>query len=154
MKKATQLLTTLVFLSLSIFVSCGGEDAVTPPDVRIAQGALATGTFSESGVSADGTSREEWDGFSLTMTYDATTFTGGFTATGVPSNDGASAVWPASGTWTFGGTAAAPELNTIVRNDGVRMDANVSATALTLVFNIPEAPARTFDGAWTFSFSK
>ncbi|MEQ8238810.1 MAG: hypothetical protein RIA69_06340 [Cyclobacteriaceae bacterium] len=154
MKKTTQFLTTLVFLSLSIFISCGGDDAPTPPDVRIAQGALATGTFSESGVTADNSAREEWDGFSLTMTYDATTFTGGFTATGVPSNDGASAVWPASGTWTFGGTAEAPDLNTIVRSDGVSMDANISATALTLSFNIPEAAPRTFDGNWVFSFSK
>jgi len=153
MKKTTQLLTTLVFLSLSIFISCGGEDPVAI-DLRDAQGVLASGTFSENGVSVDNSTREEWVGFSLTMSYNADTDQGTFSSSGVPPNEGASDVWPSSGTWTFGGTDESPVIGTIMRSDGVEMSANISPTALTLGFNIPDAGGRTFDGDWSFAFNK
>jgi hypothetical protein len=153
MKKTTQLLTTLVFLSLSVFISCGGDDPVAI-DTRDAQGVLASGTFNENGVTVDGGTREEWAGFSLTMSYNADTDQGTFSSSGAPTNDGATDVWPSSGTWTFGGTADAPVIGTIMRSDGVEMSANISATALTLGFNIPDAGGRTFGGDWSFAFNK
>ncbi|MFT5642204.1 MAG: hypothetical protein ACI9A7_002313 [Cyclobacteriaceae bacterium] len=153
MKKTTQLLTTLVFLSLSIFISCGGSDPVDI-DTRDAQGVLASGTFNENGVSVDGGTREEWEGFSITMSYNVDTDQGTFSSSGAPTNDGAADVWPSSGTWTFGGAAGAPDVTTIMRSDGVEMTAGISATALTLGFTIPDAGGRTFDGDWSFAFNK
>lgn len=157
MKKLTQLFTALVFLSLSIFISCnGGDDDDDDPDVRIAAGEELAGAWTLDGATKDGAARAEWDdGFSLTVAFNTDTFVGTFTGNSVPTNEGATDVWPGSSTFTFGGTDETPALTTLQRSDGIDITVgSVSPTSLVLNFTVPESGGRTFDGTWTFTFSK
>lgn len=157
MKKIAQLFTALVFLSLSIFISCGGDGTDPEPDPREIQGALMNiSALAPSTVTVDNGAREEWSdaGFTLTASYNADTNQGTFSASGIPDTDGATDVWPASSTWTFGGTDEEPDVSTIIRSDGIEMTVSVSETVLTLNFEIEPAGGRTFDGQWQFGFTK
>lgn len=164
MKKLSSLLTALVFASLVIFISCGGDDGGDPPAVdplQEAAGFLTGGAVSgapasvNDGASADATAN--WSNFNLSLSGNETG--GTYTATGVPA--GFEAVWPASGTWEFDGNSA----TRIIRKDGDDGNnpsnvtitlSNLTASTGTLDFSIPDSfTARTSGvaGNWTFTFN-
>lgn len=157
MKKTTQLLTALVFCSLIIFIGCNRNNGTDDPDPRDVQAALlTTGTWSLSSATVDGTAREEWTGFTLGFAYNNDSDQGTMTASGVPSDEGADAVF-ANGNWTFDGTDENADVGVIVRADGIEMSiTTLNETTLTLSFNVPEASGRiaSFDGNWVFTFSR
>ncbi len=151
MKRVTHLLTALVFISLSVFISCnkgdGGDDGPTPTEE---QANLLRGTWNlvQNGARLGTTIRPEWEGLSGVLQGD---ITGGTIAmTGVPSDPGASDVWPASSSWTFGDS-----ITEIVRSDGVTMNVTVTENQLVVSFTITgSGRIEGFDGSWTFTFEK
>jgi hypothetical protein len=159
MKRFTQLLTALVFCSLVIFISCkkkngGGED----PDERDeVAAAIASNVWVPTSVEFDDANRTEWDGFSISFSYNNDSDVGSYTVSGVPTDDGASDVWGENPSWTFAGTEEAPNTGTIVRtHDGVEMSAQLdnpdTPTVLTLTFSVEDPGAKTagFYGTWEF----
>ena len=157
MKRLSNLLAALVFASLVIFMSCGGggsDPAPTPSELAAAD-LVGSWTVNASSITYDnGNPDGTWTNFALSFTGSASG--GSFTTTGTPTEGDFSAVWPASGTWSFitaGGTADGA-IQGIDRGD-VEMDVNVSETSLTLSFTVPDQGARTsgIAGEWTFTFS-
>lgn len=155
MKKLSNLLAALVFVSLVIFISCS-SDGGTPVDPAVVQAELLSGSWSvnqsqigyDGGTSPDG----DWSSFALSVTANADGSGGSYSASGVP--DGFSNVWANSGTWTFNGT----DVDEIVRTpDNLVLDINsVTATSLTLEFTVVDDGGRTagIAGVWTFPFTK
>lgn len=71
-----------------------------------------------------------WPGFSLTLSTN-----GSGSNTYASSNELAGGPWPATGSWSFGGTADVPDITTLVRDDGLEMNViiNTATTPNTLV---------------------
>lgn len=156
MKKLLSLCTFFAFVSLAIFISCkdDGDDTSTPTTnvkEQRAEELQASWTANDAGVTIGGQAPDgDWSGFELTIS-NASQDGGDYAATGVPSD--ASAVWPASGTWTFNNDGATE----ILRDDDVVMTiSSVTETALTLRFAIEDPNARTSGiyGNWQFTCSK
>ncbi len=151
MKKLTNLLAALVFVSLSIFMSCGKDDGPGVVDPLVGQAELLqrSWTVNHSDVRYDqGVPDVSWEGFSLTIT-NASTEGGSYQTSGVP--DGFASVWPATGTWTFNNTTGSEML----RDGTVVMSViNLSESTATLAFNIASTGGRTagIAGAWQFTF--
>lgn len=152
MKQLSQLLTALVFCSLMIFISCGKKDKNDPIDPVDEVGEKLVSTWEMSSVTVDGTARDEWADFTLTIAYNPADNTGTYTTSGVPTNAGADVVWPSSGTFSL----AVGSTTSATRNDGVVITVTVSDTGLDLRFPISGSGDRvsTFDGAWQFVFTK
>lgn len=157
MNKFLNFFTVSLFISLAIFISCsggGGSTAVPPRDNQ--GGLLATGAAMFSSVQKDNVDVTGWDSFTLTFTYDSNIGGGTFTTTNVPS--GSAIVWPASGTWVFGG----PNKDVIamaVRSDGatppnmVTMSISaLTAAGVTLAFDVVDPNGRllSLSGNWRF----
>jgi len=154
MKKLSNLLAALVFVSLVIFIGCssdsgGGGDV----DPRQTQADLLNGTWTatanqvlyEGSPSTDG----DWSGFTLTIT-NPTVNGGGYQAAGVPA--GFEDVWPSQGNWTFSNDAG-----TAISRDGeVTVSLVVSASTLELTFDIADTSGRTAGivGDWKFTMGK
>lgn len=148
MNKFLNLFTAALFVSLAIFVSCGGGSDPDPePDPKDVQADLLTaGAASFSSVTLDGTaSAQDWANFVLTFTGDGNG--GSYSTQGVPQD--ASVVWPASGTWTFDGD----DVTRIIRSDQTPMTASVNASQLVLTFEITEETGRVqgLAGTWRFT---
>lgn len=157
MKRLSNLLAALVFASLVIFMSCGGggSDPAPTPSELAAEDLVGSWSVNAASITYDnGNPDGTWTNFNLSFTGSASG--GSFTTTGTPTEGDFSAVWPASGTWSFVTAGNAPDgaITGIDRGDLV-MDVNVSATSLTLSFTVPDQTARTsgIAGEWTFSFS-
>lgn len=151
MKRLSNLLAALVFASLVIFMSCGGDSSDPAPTAEELAAADLIGTWSVNASSItydNGTPDGTWSNFQLTVSGSATG--GTFQTSGTPTEGDFSSVWPASGSWDF--TANADGID---RGDLI-MDLSVSETSLTLSFTVAEQAARTngIAGAWTFTFSK
>ena len=151
MKRVLDLLTALVFISLVVFISCnkggGGDDGPTPEEEQVAK-LVGTWNLVSGGAQLGTTPRTEWEGLSGVLSGDVN---GGTIAmSGVPSDPGASDVWPSSISWTFGGS-----ITEVVRDDGVTMNVTVTETTLDVRFTITgSGRIEGFDGAWSFSFQK
>lgn len=160
MKRITQLLTALVFCSLIVFVSCKKKKSSEKDDPRDAVGNAFIGTWSPTTVTKDTETRTEWDDFTIAFTYNTETHVGGYSVSGVPSDEGASDVWGSDLTWTFDGEDESADTGVIVRSDETIINATLddpeNPTTLTLSFTITDASARTagFNGAWVFNLSK
>lgn len=151
MKRVSDLLTALVFMSLVVFISCNkggdGDDGPTPEEEQVAK-LVGTWNLVSGGAKLGTTPRTEWEGLSAVLS--GNTEGGSIAVSGVPSDPGASDVWPSNITWTFGDS-----ITEVIRNDGVTMNVTVTENTLDVVFTITGS-GRTagFDGAWSFSFSK
>ena len=159
MKRITQLLTALVFCSLIVFISCKKKKKSEKDDPRDAVGMALSKTWSPTSVTKDTENRTEWDGFTIGFTYNSETDIGGYSVSGVPSNEGASDVWGSGLSWTFDGEDESADTGTILRSDGVTVQATLdnpdAPTTLTLSFTITDASARAagFNGAWIFTLA-
>ncbi len=163
MKKFTQLLTVLVFISLSIFVSCkkdktGGDPE---PDLTDVYGsALASATWAPTNVSFDEQPRTEWDGFSLTINYVEASDAGNIIANSIPTETGAEDVWGDEETFTLSDFDTEGHSFKITRSDNVEMMATLNAdeapSTLTLEFRVEDPNLRVngFYGNWVFEFEK
>lgn len=151
MKNLKHLLAALVFVSLSIFISCGkdegGGGTKTDPADDQAELLVDTWTLTSNGAQLESAAQADWNGLTLTYTGDGDG--GSYTTSGSQSTE----VWPNSGNWEFDGT----DIGTIVRSDGVEMDiSSVSSSGLTLSFTISSSSGtRTsgVEGNWTFTFT-
>ncbi len=156
MKKLSNLLAALVFVSLVIFISCTSDSGTPDPvDPLETQAELLTGTWTttanqvlyQGSPSTDG----DWSNFTLTIS-NATTAGGSYATGGVPA--GFEDVW-GSGTWTF-----ANDQGTVVTRSGtagnVDITVVVSANSLQLDFNNTGTLGRTngIEGTWRFTMSK
>lgn len=159
MRRFTQLLTALVFCSLVIFISCKKKNKEEDPDPRDeVAAALLSATWVPSEVTFDGSNRTEWEGFSIGFSYNNETDQGGYSVSGVPTEEGAEAsdVWGDNVTWTFDGEDESANTGTIVRSDGVSMTATLdnpdTPTQLRLEFSVEDPGARVagFYGTWVF----
>ncbi|UXP32587.1 hypothetical protein N6H18_01200 [Reichenbachiella agarivorans] len=155
MKKFINYLTAALFLSMVVLSGCGGsdDDGGDGGDTDYETiGTLMNGTYTATSVSNPDASDADWTGFTLTITGGSADG-GNYSTAGVP--DGFSAVWPASGTWTFDKSSSTV---VIERNDGVEMDAEITNDLLAqLSFAVESgAAARTseVDGTWIFKLAK
>ena len=149
-----KIIKTLFFVgscaALLIFTNCGGgDDTAEAPSLTPAEAnaLLLDKDWSLSSVTNAGTIRDEWTGFTLKFGIDTDLAGGTYTASGIPSDEGANLAWSTSGTFT-----ASSDLTTLTRNDGIVMTLVVSETALNVSFTVPESSGRVdgFTGAWVF----
>ncbi len=152
MKRVTDLLTALVFISLVVFISCnkggGGDDGPTPQEEQVAK-LVGTWVLATDGAKLGTTVRPEWEG--LTVVISGNVDGGTIAVDGIPQDTGASDVWPSSTTWTFGGS-----ISELDRVDGISMNIqSVTDTQLIVTFTVSTSDRVTgFDGSWTFTFTK
>lgn len=137
-----------VLLSGLLFISSCGDDETPPPDPaadRLAE--LAIKTWALQSATRNSVAITEFDGMSLSVSENRTySVSGGDFAP----------VWPASGDFDFGGTADNPDVNTIVRSDGVSVSiTGITDTSLTLEFTFTSPTTRTtgVDGDYEFVFN-
>ena len=145
MKRLSNLLAALVFASLVIFMSCGGSGDDPAPDPLIEVAANFSGTWAPTSVNdPDGVNQlDSWSNFRLTVTG---TEDGGTYSTGTTTPDGFSAVWPATGNWTF-----ANATGTAITRDGLAVTSAITASQITLSFTITGAGrSNSINGDWTF----
>lgn len=125
MKRLMKLLPIL-FLTI-IIAACGPENPADPsPEQQ--QLEKLTKTWIASSVTFNGSENRttDWDGFSLTITANKSYSTSSAFSPGP---------WPSSGAWTFEMNGDTPNINKIIRSDGLEVAISVSATNLTLTFN-------------------
>ncbi len=152
MKRVTDLLTALVFISLTVFISCnkggGGDDGPTPQEEQVAK-LVGTWVLATDGAKLGTTVRPEWN--DLTVVISGNADGGTIAVTGIPQDNGASDVWPSSTSWTFGGS-----ISELDRVDGISMSIqSVTASQLIVTFTVSASGRVTgFDGSWTFTFEK
>jgi|GEM_PF-541805 len=168
MKKFTQLLTLFAFASLIIFVACKKKTPTpTEADPKDTFGAALNGTWSPSSVKLDDQTRDEWADFTITVTYSSDSQAGTYQVNGVPTNDGADAVWGNNVTWTVTSIEDNGTNATLTRQDtdNIVVQASVdnvdTPTSLTFTFTVPTAGGRIgnervdgFTGKWEFVFTK
>lgn len=160
MKKLQPIFMICAIASLTIFMSCGGDDSGDdggdPIDPRDAQGQMLSGTWNVTTAEFEDTARPDWDGATVTFTYNADSDEGTYVVTGVPTEaEGAdaAAVLGAEGesiSWTFEGEN---DVNTIVREDGVEMNiSSLTDSGLAFNFELTGVGSRVagFDGTWEF----
>ena len=150
-----KIIKTLFFVgscaALLIFTNCGSDDDDKGGDVTLsaaeANALLLDKDWSLSSATNAGTPRDEWTGFTLKFDLDTDLAGGSYTASGIPSDEGANLVWSTSGTFT-----ANNDLTALTRNDGIVMTLVISETALNVSFTVPESSGRVdgFTGAWVF----
>ena len=150
-----KIIKTLFFVgscaALLIFTNCGSDDDDDGGEVTLsaaeANALLLDKDWSLSSATNAGTPRDEWTGFSLKFGLDTDLAGGSYTASGIPSDEGANLAWSTSGTFT-----ANNDLTALTRNDGIVMTLVISETALNVSFTVPESSGRVdgFTGAWVF----
>jgi len=150
-----KIIKTLFFVgscaALLIFTNCGSDDDDDGGEVTLsaaeANALLLDKDWSLSSATNAGTPRDEWTGFTLKFDLDTDLAGGSYTASGIPSDEGANLVWSTSGTFT-----ANNDLTALTRNDGIVMTLVISETALNVSFTVPESSGRVdgFTGAWVF----
>ena len=137
--------------TLLIFANCGGgggDDPVASPTAAQKNATLLDGTWKLNSVTNEGTPRDEWTGFTLTLSLDDDFKGGNYNTTNIPDAD-TEGVWASSGTFT-----ASEDLTVLTRNDGTKITLQVSASTLSLSFNISESGrVDGFDGDWVFNMN-
>ena len=149
------LLIASACFTLLMFTNCGsgggdGTDPVVELTAAEKNAQLLERNWNLSSATNGGTPRDEWTGFTLSFSIDSDLQGGSYTASGIPSDEGANLVWSTSGTFT-----ANSDLSVLTRNDGVSMTMVASATALNISFNISDSGGRIkgFTGDWVFSMT-
>ena len=149
-----KIIKTLFFVgscaALLIFTNCGSDDddgGEVTLSAAEANALLLDKDWSLSSATNAGTPRDEWTGFTLKFGLDTDLAGGSYTASGIPSDEGANLAWSTSGTFT-----ANNDLTALTRNDGIVMTLVISETALNVSFTVPESSGRVdgFTGAWVF----
>ena len=150
-----KIIKTLFFVgscaALLIFTNWGSDDDDDGGEVTLsaaeANALLLDKDWSLSSATNAGTPRDEWTGFTLKFDLDTDLAGGSYTASGIPSDEGANLAWSTSGTFT-----ANNDLTALTRNDGIVMTLVISETALNVSFTVPESSGRVdgFTGAWVF----
>lgn len=147
-KQILNSLTTAFFLSLVIFISCGGgnDDEPDGPTPREEQFDLLAKTWIVTSAEADGRAIEGWD--QLRITFAGTPTSGSYSTNG-EQPDGTTEVWDTSGTWEF---ESDTELNTIIRDGETEIGIAVTENTATLTFTIEDSSGRTdvVEGRWEF----
>ena len=128
MKRVTDLLTALVFISLIVFISCKkGDDGPSGPTPEEEQAELFSGTWPLESATLGTTNRTEWTESNFSLTVEGNEDGGTITANNVPNIDGASDVWPSPSDWSFGSSIT--QINR--EADGIVM--NITLTESTLI---------------------
>lgn len=154
MKKFHFLLVALLLGALVTFPSCGGDEddpGISEEDLMIEK---LSKTWIASSVSLSSENvTADFDGFIVTLK-----------SSGEYSTNSASIVrspnpWPSSGSVDFGGTADAPNLNQLIRNDGLVMSINSDGSTLTVSFTFSDehtdstgGRTEVVNGSWVFDF--
>ena len=142
---------TCACATLLIFANCGSDSDPSQseviPSAAETNASLLDKNWSLSSATNAGTPRDEWTGFTLKLNIDTDLAGGSYTASGIPSDEGANLAWSTSGTFT-----ANNDLTALTRNDGIVMTLVISETALNVSFTVPESSGRVdgFTGAWVF----
>lgn len=151
MKIMKSLFLACACATLLIFANCGGgggDDPVAEPTAAQKNATLLDGTWKLNSVTNEGTPRDEWTGFTLTLSLDDDFKGGNYNTTNIPDAD-TEGVWASSGTFT-----ASEDLTVLTRNDGTKITLQVSASTLSLSFNISESGrVDGFDGDWVFNMN-
>jgi hypothetical protein len=150
MKIMKSLFLACACATLLIFANCGGggDDPVAAPTAAQKNATLLDGTWKLNSVTNEGTPRDEWTGFTLTLSLDDDFKGGNYNTTNIPDAD-TEGVWASSGTFT-----ASEDLTVLTRNDGTKITLQVSASTLSLSFNISESGrVDGFDGDWVFNMN-
>ena len=151
MKIMKSLFLACACATLLIFANCGGgggDDPVAAPSAAQKNATLLDGTWKLNSVTNEGTPRDEWTGFTLTLSLDDDFKAGNYNTTNIPDAD-TEGVWASSGTFT-----ASEDLTVLTRNDGTKITLQVSASTLSLSFNISESGrVDGFDGDWVFNMN-
>ncbi len=160
MKKLSNLLAALVFVSLVIFISCnssGGDD--DPVDPLQTQLDLISGTWTTSTneVLRGGTPPDDsdWGSFTLTISNGNITTGGDYSTTNVPA--GFEDVWPSQGSWTWQNTQGTIITRGASGNaQAVNLTVVAGTNTLQISFNNTGLVGRTsgIEGAWTFNMTK
>lgn len=138
-------LLPVVFVSLLMVINACRPDPTPDPTAAELQLEKLTGsynsssskTWTTSSVMFDGSEdrTDDWNGFSLTISTSGTLSNNSYSTAGAVSPG----PWPSSGSWSFGGTEDNPNINQVVRNDGLEIAVNVSGTSLTLTFTFDDS---------------
>ena len=151
MKIMKSLFLACTCATLLIFANCGGgggEDPQAAPTAAQKNATLLDGTWTLNSVTNEGSPRDEWTGFTLTLSLDDDFKGGNYNTTNIPDED-TEGVWASSGTFT-----ASEDLTILTRNDGTKITLQVSASTLSLSFNISESGrVDGFDGDWVFNMN-
>ena len=152
MKIMKSLFLACTCATLLIFANCsgsGGDDPVAAPTAAQKNATLLDGTWKLNSVTNEGSPRDEWTGFTLTLSLDDDFKGGNYNTTNIPDED-TEGVWASSGTFT-----ASDDLTVLTRNDGTKITLQVSASTLSLSFNIPQSGGRVdgFAGDWVFNMN-
>lgn len=163
MNKFINITTSALFLSLIIFVSCGGgsdepDDPIDPCDTNVEILVSGVATLSKVTNPSGTIATDNWPGFTLAFSG---TKDGGSYTTNVSSLDDTSLanIWSASGSWTFDSTDS--NCKTLIVNGGfaagprsVAISA-ITGNGLNISFEVPETDTgRTqgIPGTWIFEF--
>ena len=145
------LFLTCACATLLIFANCGGggDDPQAEPSAAQKNATLLDGTWKLNSVTNEGNPRDEWTDFTLTLSLDDDFKGGNYNTTNIPDED-TEGVWASSGTFT-----ASEDLTVLTRNDGTKITLTVSASTLSLSFDISESGGRVdgFTGAWVFNMN-
>ena len=153
MNTIKKLLFASACATLLIFTNCGGadDDPVVKQTAAENNAFLLERKWKLSSVTNGGTIRDEWTGFTLEFGVDSDLGGGSYTASGIPSDDGANSVWATSGTFS-----ASNDLTALTRDaDGVIMTMVASETNCNISFNVSDAGGRVagFTGSWVFTMT-
>lgn len=155
------LVTTLGF----VLSYCGPDPAPEPTPSELQLEKLA-GAYNQSGSrtwtvnevtfqgSEDRTTEWKTTDFRLTFTTSGTLTGNTYSTSGVVTPG----PWPLSGSWSFGGTAENPNINQVLRNDGLEISVSVSETTLSLTFTFDESVhtggrVEALSGEYVFTFT-
>ena len=152
MKIMKSLFLACTCATLLIFANCGGgggDDPVAAPTAAQKNATLLDGTWKLNSVTNEGTPRDEWTDFTLTLSLDDDFKGGNYNTTNIPDED-TEGVWASSGTFT-----ASEDLTILTRNDGTKITLQVSASTLSLSFDISQSGGRVdgFTGSWVFNMN-
>ena len=147
-----------------LFTACGpGEgNEPTPAELQLERlvgdyKASSSKSWTVSEVLFDGSENRtaDWTGFTITMSTTGTiSGTHSYTTTGGL----AGGPWPGSGSWEFGGTVDNPNINKIIRDDGLEIAITVNDSQLTMTFifdnNIhTSGRIEAVNGEYSFTFN-
>jgi hypothetical protein len=164
MNKFINITTSALFLSLIIFVSCGGgsdepDDPIDPCAINSELLVSGVATISKVTNPSGTIVTDDWTGF--TLAFSGTKDGGSFTTNVSTLNDTSlDNIWSASGSWIFDSTDS--NCKTLTINGGFAAGTrNVAISAITasginLSFNVPETDTgRTqgIPGTWIFEFN-
>ena len=157
MKTIKYTLSALIIVAIALFTACdggGGGDDPQPSEEDLMKEKLSktwnisSVTLSNEDVTAD------FSGFTLTLQ------SSGSYSTNSSSVERSPNPWPNSGSVEFGGSADSPNLNQLVRDDGLTMSVSTDGSSLSLSFTFSDehtdstgGRVEIVNGSWVFQFT-